>query len=697
MLDLWGQIIPEKPRRTDRTNADRQARMVELRSDIGEIPEVMDPKRRETAWNDVVEFGLSYCMSGGGAAGLLKRPPSARLEMYARELQKSMESGGLQHVRLPRGAGKTTWIKIAILWGISTGRLRFAVVIAATGVLASSIVTDIWDVIESSDSYAEDFPEVSFPVRALDGLFQRAAAQSYHGERTRIRRTANDIRLPVIEGSQASGAMLVAKGAGCALRGLVKGAMRPDYVLLDDIQTRADAFSELKTNKLVNWVQQDVMGLGGNELLSVAMASTPIKCGDLSDQFADAELHPEWRTLTLPMISAWPERLDLWREYDELYLEGMQSAQHDFAAATEFYLANREAMDAGADVLDPMNYDQQRELSGLQHARNLLLRANNRDAFDAEYQLKTRRPMQLLSLDARAIATHINGHARGTLPQGTLEVVAYIDVMADAGLHFAVFAFGPKQTAAVVDYGIYPDEGRLVAPGATEREMQVAVARHLSALLERLYAQTYIRADGVPKRLHAVWIDHGWQTAVVSRVAALFRKRGFANTHTCAGRAAKYYDQGGKNVVAHGRDVDMRERDGVTFFMHNADAHKEAVQKAIGGTPLQAGSLSMWGDSNTAHYDFCQQIVAEKLVDKAVSGRGVVIYIWTCAPNTPNHYLDVAAGAFAMAAWYRFWSDDDVLYAALAQTAQVDRHVAPRPGTMPARRRYRSPIAAWKT
>ena len=686
MIDLFGHQVDDNPRKRDATNAERQARFVAQRTELVGIPTVAEMERRSKAEDDLVEFGLAYCMRTATYKGILKRPPSERIIDYARRLQHSIEHGGMLHIRFPRGAGKTSWIKIAIAWGLSTGRIKYGVVIAASGPLASRIIRDIWDLFENSQAYADDFPEVSFPIRSLEGMFQRAAGQTFNGIRTQIRRTQSEIRLPIIEGASSSGGIIVATGAGSAMRGLVDGSYRPDYVLLDDIQTRSTALSSKKTQDLVDWVQQDVLGLGGDQLMPIAMASTPIMPGDISEQFADNELHPEWITINYPMVLSWPHREDLWEAYTDAYRRSVDEA-------TEFYRRHRTEMDAGCEVLDPGAYDERHELSGIQHARNLLIRSNSRTAFDAEYQLITKKPIQMLSIDAKALKRKVNGYERGVMPAGTLEALAFVDVMADAGLHYCVVAFGPRQTAAIVDYGIYPGNGQRIAPAnAPEREIQERLAKAEMELVGKLLATPYRRADGRVRAVHAVWIDHGWQSVVGVRICNLFRQRGHQNVYTCAGRSSMYFDSHGKHVVATGFQVDFREADGVRFAMQNSDYWKETAQRAFSGTPLQPGSVSLWGNDMEVHEDFCEQVAAETIADKARSSKGVEIYKWNIKPGAVNHFLDTLSGTFAMASWYRFWDSSDVIRRAAEESTvtPAEAVIVPTVPRAKPRRRCRS-------
>lgn len=653
-LGLFGEdFYIDEPHRIDRTNAERKARMAAARAEIGDLPKVVNPERRERGRLSLVEFGLAYCYGYHGA--LLSHKPSASIIDYVNELQACMDNGGLLHAVLFRGAGKTTWIKIGIARSVAYGLLKFPVVFAASAQMASAILQDIWSVFEFSTLFAEDFPEIAYPIAQLGGLAQRTLSQTYKGERTQIKRTANELHLPVIEGSPSSGAIIVARGAGASCRGLTQRGARPDFVLLDDIQSRKDAESQMRTDKLEAWQREDVFGLGGQKQLSVAKTSTPIKPGDDSDRFGDPTLHPEFRTVKYPFLIASPVNEELWEEYDNIYREAIANGDITASSATKFYSIHRQPMDVGASVTDEHKYDDALELSAIQHARNLKLRLGSK-AFNSEYQLQPVQQTQLLSLKPLQVYNQVNGVARNRLPAQTQALVAFIDVMSNDGLHYVVTAFGRRQTAAVVDYGVEP----LARHDGTERGTENALGSALAKLLTRLYSQSYPRDGASPVTLHAAWVDHGWKTHIVTRVCELFRNRGYANTYSCKGWSSDYYNGGqGKNVVARGNNVDFRERDGVRFAGQNSDYWKECTQRAFTAVPLTPGSISLFGTLPQAHIDYASQVTSEVLADKAFTQRGAEIYRWNLRPGSKNHFLDATSGCLAMASWYRFWDNEE--------------------------------------
>ena len=699
---LWGEEYPPTPKRTAKSNAERQAAFVAARSDLGELPPVKNPERRARCAASLREFARAYC------SHLLDHEPSARLGDYADELQAAIEGAGRIHVRCARGAGKTTWVKIALAWGLATGRLHYAVVFCAAADLTGGILGDVWDVYEFDAAFGEDWPEVAYPIRVAEGLPQRWLGQHYHGRRTQIRRSAREIRLPTIEGAASSGAVLLGRGAGCKTRGLVRGKRRPDFVLLDDIQSREDARNPRRIRELEAWIDGDVQGLAGSRLLNAVMTSTPILAGDLSNLYADGGQHPEWRRVEYRLVDGAPETPELWETYDELWRRAVRDGDATFAAATAWYRKHQAAMDAGLDVLDPLNYDRRLELSGIQHARNLLLTMGPA-AFRAEYQLEVRAPVDAVQISPALVASRLNGATRGTLPPGTVQAVAAVDVNAAAGITWCVTAFGPHQTAGVVDYGRWPGNGqRLVPQGATEHETQVRIASGLSEVLRRLLDARLPSPAGTVEQIAAVWVDVGYQRRTVQRVCEVFRARTGRIVFGVQGVGHANYSTGGRHVVQRGESVDYRQLEGDRWFAQDADVWRERTQRAWLAEPGAPGSLSLPGNDARAHAEFAEEATAEVLADKSTGARGAVHYHWTQRPGVGNHYGDALSGTMAMGGWYRLLDDADTIAAIApsrprvtplprgvgAATPHPATMAGPQPRAAARRARFRSPTMA---
>ncbi len=92
--------------------------------------------------------------------------------------------------------------------------------IGATESAALETLDCIKTELEVNERLAEDFPEVCYPVAQLEGIANRCAGQLYKGERTRITWTSNEIVLPTVEGSRASGIIVRVAGITGRIRGM---------------------------------------------------------------------------------------------------------------------------------------------------------------------------------------------------------------------------------------------------------------------------------------------------------------------------------------------------------------------------------------------------------------------------------------------------------------------------------------------
>ena len=92
--------------------------------------------------------------------------------------------------------------------------------IGATESAALETLESIKTELDVNELLGEDFPEVVFPIQSLDGIANRCAGQLYKGERTRIVWTSNEIVLPTIAGSKASGAVIRVSGITGRIRGM---------------------------------------------------------------------------------------------------------------------------------------------------------------------------------------------------------------------------------------------------------------------------------------------------------------------------------------------------------------------------------------------------------------------------------------------------------------------------------------------
>lgn len=66
---------------------------------------------------------------------------------------------------------------------------------------------------------------------------------TYADNSVELKCNSQDLYFPWIEGSPTCGSVITSRGLGAGLRGLKVGMLRPDLVLLDDLQTDKTASS----------------------------------------------------------------------------------------------------------------------------------------------------------------------------------------------------------------------------------------------------------------------------------------------------------------------------------------------------------------------------------------------------------------------------------------------------------------------
>ena len=393
--------------------------------DIGKIPEVKDPARREKCRKNLRLFLETYFPQT-----FTKTWSRDHIDII-REIERGIIRGGLQAESAPRGTGKTSILERSGIFATFYGYRFFMVIVGASDAAAADILSEIKTEIEFNDLLAEDFPEICYPIRALNGINNRAAGQLCCGERTLIS-WSDEIVLPTIRGSKASGAIIKTVGITGRIRGMkaIKADgtnIRPDFVLIDDPQTRESAESVEQCKKRMRTINGDILGLSGPGVkISAFMTCTVIRPGDVADQILDPEQNPAWKGRRRKLLISFPTNVDLWNQYREIWRESLR-INEDISDATEFYREHREEMDAGAEVSWPERYEPD-EISGIQYAMNIYIR--DKETFYAEYQNE---PMPDDTGDAdritcRQIWDRMNNRPRAEVPIKADMTTLFIDV-----------------------------------------------------------------------------------------------------------------------------------------------------------------------------------------------------------------------------------------------------------------------------
>src|SRR5262245_14118999 len=221
-------------------------------------------------------------------------------------LQCANLDGGLYALAMPRGSGKTAIAVQAAVWSVLFGHRRYVVLLGATEADAGRLLRTVKGELLDNELLARDFRAVTYPIRCLEDNARRCVGQLFRGERTGIVWSAKRVILPTMPndcfdgGRNVSGSVLAVGSLEAAVRGhfhtLPTGEiLRPDLVILDDVQTRESAASTEQTNRRLETIRGDVLGLAGpgKKITAVALL-TVIQEGDLADTLLDRQRSPAW-------------------------------------------------------------------------------------------------------------------------------------------------------------------------------------------------------------------------------------------------------------------------------------------------------------------------------------------------------------------------------------------------------------------
>ncbi|MBQ0936744.1 phage terminase large subunit [Ideonella paludis] len=263
-------------------------------------------------------------------------------------------SGALINVSAPRGEAKSTLgTQLLALWCIVTGRKHFMPVVMDSWDQAATMLEAIKTELTANPRLMMDYPKATGAGRVWNAG---------------VILTANNVKMQAF-------------GSGKKMRGLRHGPHRPDLVFLDDIENDENVRQKAQRDKTEDWVAKTVLNLGPPDgSMDVLYLNTILHYDSVANRY---HKKPRWVRVKFKAITRWPDRLDLWEQWEQLYLaeaddddSGLQGNEAPTAAA-QFYEQNKAEMERGAVVSWPT----MRPL-----LRLMQIRAENHKAFDCEYQ-----------------------------------------------------------------------------------------------------------------------------------------------------------------------------------------------------------------------------------------------------------------------------------------------------------------------
>lgn len=624
-------------KRSNQNNWVRQKR--ETLRDIGDIPRC-DTKYliiKKAYEQDLKGFLLFF------HAEKFYRPFSKDQLKFIEDIESKILHGGTEAIGMPRGEGKTTIIIGACDWALSYGHRRYPAIIGASKPLADNIMNGIKTCFDSNDKKLAVFPEMCFPCYKLEGLSQRATGQLSNGEPTNILWKTDKVVFAQFTRDgmdeyleKGMGSVVESRGMTSGVRGMQYtlkdgSVIRPDFVFLDDPQTRESAKSPTQCDERESLINSDIAGLSGiGKKLSMLCACTVICQDDLADRILE-----KWQSVRAKALYEFPnEHKKLWKEYIEKYRDWRKKGiEQD--EGNKFYKKHRKKMDKGAVVGNEHRVNDG-ELSALQSIYNYISEYGEA-SFYSELQNQPRdNASQLYEINAQMILKRCNGYERTVIPEECNYINAGIDVNHYA-LSWAVSAVKGDLTGYGIDYGQYPKGKELWTPDSpmiAEDAIYQGVMNCSKELIKR------------HPHLKLIVIDGNYATDTIYRVVKQM-KQSIPAVMFLVGRGVpseRYSEPDNKNLIINkGYECILRNSQRGEHIIFNSHYWHMHLQKAFFLEVGMKGSYSFWGEAGTDHRVIANHICADRLTDmeiKPTAKGGVEIYKWVKRPQDKNDLSD---------------------------------------------------------
>ena len=580
-------------------------------------------------------------------AGTYSRPFEKPHEEIIAGTVEAADTGGRFVVAAERGIGKS-----AVLWGMIlyvklTGRRRFPVCVPWADKALKRAFRFWKNALCFNARLKADYPEFCDPFAHSKGVAQRVPNVRWGdtGELTGAQLTVGE------------GLIVLPDNLGClggsTINGNIRGLnhpmedgtlLRPDIVLLDDVQDRKVAKSPFQVRDTIHIINGDVAGCGdAGRDLPMLMACNCIVKGDVAEHYLN---DAEWKALRVPCIVKWPDRWNdkgsaaraAWDDWAEVWREGGD----DMA----FYEAHREAMTGGMELSAPAAFAGSEKCPDAFYGVIRMYYRMGETAFMAERQQEPIEEADHLGpwtlTPAIIQARSVRDRKPYDRPSWVSRIYASTDINPSRAFTTTVVGFGEDQSAAVLWYGIQPvsisDE--MPAP-MFARELFNALAEY-----GRKLASLPIRPESWAIDCGGKQFDGVLRFAAESAVLCGLDAHGFRGTgwksYTPDGKTAR---KGDVREMCHGC-TDMKDGRRRTWVAWHSDYWKEVAQRAWLGEAGGSGTASLFAGD---HGEFAAQVCGDKIVDKRPMGNRMAWY-FVPLPGR-NDYGDSMAQAFALAAY----------------------------------------------
>ncbi|OEU67456.1 MAG: hypothetical protein BBJ57_02035 [Desulfobacterales bacterium PC51MH44] len=575
--------------------------------EIGPLPEIVNPDRRAQCKLDFRYHLVTYMPE------VFYMKFAEIHEDAIKNIVSAVLDGSYYAYAMPRGTGKSALARGGMHWGISHGHIRFGEVFVSGSDKVSEFINPVKQWFTSGPS-AEDFPEIAFPINALEGNNIRTKGQRLDGEATNIEWKETIIRLPTVEGSESSGSIIKTKSISSkGIRGaseiMPDGSIaRPDFIICDDPQTDEGAKNPRICKDLLKRINKTIVGLAGpDDKMGIIIPCTIIEPDDAMHQILDHKLYPRFRGKHVKMLPSLPENMEIWEgEYRKLYEECLLSDPQDFTPINEYYKEHHEEMTKGATSSWPERKGKWAD--AIQLGMHYYL--DDKEMFYCEYQndpgaLITEDDIRLRPGD---VLSNLNGFDRYEQPEGYAIETMAIDIN-DYGLNAAHVYSRLDMTGVVSDYFEYtPDNRGYIWQKDCGLQKEAEIEKAIISFME-LYSVRY------PNCIFG--IDGNYMLKYAHSAMKVLKRKGI-NVYVLRGTDYKKYRDGTKIgdkklLRQPGERCEYRQGVNGPEIWFDSNWWHMQTQGCFKIKNPSRGSLSVWGaaEDYQQHYDFADECTVD--------------------------------------------------------------------------------------
>jgi len=634
-----------------------------------ELPACVSPARRRICLEDPALFLQWYF----GDPWFRNPFTSDQLEIID-EIHKRMRYGGKRAIAAARGDGKSTITSGMAIYGACTGLMSFGLLIGANDTKAVQLLRNVKAMLTKSDRFAQDFPLPYLVGNRLKRAPNAANGTLVNGESVDCQWGANQIVLPINENDLSKQLVFVATGWQSGdIRGQLHEGKRPDFILLDDLDTRKAAKSKDITEEIEKTIEEDVAGLAGpGESMAAVLLCTRINRRCSAYRYTSPHLKPAWAGKVYKLIPKLPDWMEGWHRYIDMRVTQMQSGTDpDAREAFRFVRDNFAALHAGHECSNPhrairtLHEDgEPMELSTLHHFMNRIADAQckgvdgepvdgwqfvlteyNNDPPGDEDERETGATEQV-------VADAVNGIARRVVPRGTQYLTAHFDIH-KRHITWTVKAWTVQNglaTGRTIDYG---------DPGTIEPEVlgaEESIFRTLCELKDSFDREPYLDEDDEPVHFDLCLVDCGYQFTSKKQqgpdyAPTIHRFLKFAGRPWMGARGVasfKMPDRGakGRKPGKGGPWYKCKMDSGLWEIHFDPNFFKHVVHERFQMPSDQDGAFTLYGNDPFEHKrsGYARQVSAQVYTEQWVNGtlkKG-----WRHRPGCrEDHYGDTEVGA----------------------------------------------------